>query len=62
MQKELEKRRKSQELTFRSLNHFNLTFGHFESLLLWKVLFIDDDRLFIKMGNSENIMGKVFQF
>ncbi|TPX44184.1 hypothetical protein SeLEV6574_g04662 [Synchytrium endobioticum] len=41
-----------------AIRHFYLTYPYFAALVMWRVQFIDQHHLMIKMGNLEQVVGK----
>ncbi len=41
-----------------TLSHFYTLFGYFESLILWRMMFLDDNHILMKMGAPEHVSSK----
>ncbi|KAJ3218078.1 acid phosphatase det1 [Dinochytrium kinnereticum] len=51
--------RRAKEIgTTRALNHFNLTFDQFSSLIMWRAQFLDKEHLLIKLGSADNVLDR----
>ncbi|KAI8894494.1 De-etiolated protein 1 Det1-domain-containing protein [Globomyces pollinis-pini] len=41
-----------------AISHFYLTFSYFSSLVMWRMQFLDSDKILIKFGSINNIAGR----